>query len=42
MYITSVSYTTPTGDIDDSESDFDAYGNLGMIFPTGSMDIEAA
>jgi hypothetical protein len=38
MYISSVSYLG----YDNSESEFGAYGNLGMIIPTGSMDIEAS
>jgi len=38
MYISSVSWSG----YDESDSDFGAYGNLGMIFPTGSMDIEAS
>jgi hypothetical protein len=38
MYISSVSYAG----YDDSESKIGAYGNLGMIFPTGSMDIEGS
>jgi hypothetical protein len=42
MYVASVSYESANGKIDDSDSEFGAYGNLGMIFPTGSMDIEGS
>ncbi len=42
MYVASVSYDSILGKIDDSSSKFGAYGNLGMIFPTGSMDIEGS
>jgi len=42
MYMASVSYQTSLGKIDSSDSEFGVYGNLGMIFPTGSMDIEAS
>lgn len=42
MYISSFSYELLGVKIDDSDSDFGAYGNLGMIFPTGSMDIEGS
>ncbi len=38
MYLSSVSI----GTVDTSSEDFGAYGNLGMIFPTGSMDIEGS
>lgn len=38
MYITSVSYES----YDDSNSDFGAYGNFGMILPAGSMDLEGS
>ncbi len=39
MYILSMSSESYD---DDSETDFGAYGNLGMILPTGSMDIEGS
>ncbi|MCK4807843.1 MAG: hypothetical protein KAT09_09360 [Candidatus Aegiribacteria sp.] len=38
MYISSVSI----GSVDTNSEDFGAYGNLGMIFPAGSMDIEGS
>ena len=38
MYISSVSI----GSVDTNNEDFGIYGNLGMIFPTGSMDIEGS
>ena len=38
MYISSLSYAG----YDSSESKFGAYGNLGMIIPLGSMDIEGS
>jgi hypothetical protein len=42
MYVASVSYELLGVKYDDSDSEFGAYGNLGMIFPTGSMDIEGS
>ncbi|MBD3277404.1 MAG: hypothetical protein GF388_03805 [Candidatus Aegiribacteria sp.] len=38
MYMSSVSQDT----IDASDEEFGAYGNLGMIFPTGAIDIEGS
>lgn len=38
MYITSFSHET----VDDSETDFGAYGNCGIILPAGSMDLEGS
>ncbi len=38
MYISSVTIDS----VDTSNEDFGAYANLGMIFPTGSMDIEGS
>lgn len=42
LHITSISGEVLGVSIDDTESDFGAYGNVGMIFPTGGMDIEAS
>ncbi|MCK5065423.1 MAG: hypothetical protein KAQ97_09075 [Candidatus Fermentibacteraceae bacterium] len=43
LHITSVSFTNYGGDkVDNTESKFGAYGNVGMILPTGGMDIEAS
>ncbi|MCK4506816.1 MAG: hypothetical protein KAW14_14465 [Candidatus Aegiribacteria sp.] len=42
LYIASVSGELLGASIDDTETDFGAYGNVGMIFPTGGMDIEAS
>jgi len=38
MYMSSVS----VGSVDTSDEEFGLYGNLGMIFPTGTMDIEGS
>jgi hypothetical protein len=40
--MSSVSYETPAGDVDDSESDFGAYGTLGTIIPLGGTKLELA
>ena len=42
LHIMSVSFEDEYGEYDDSESEFGAYGNVGMIFPTGGMDVEAS
>jgi hypothetical protein len=43
VYISSVSYTDPVaGDVDDSDSKFGIYGNVGMILPAGTMDLEGS
>ncbi len=43
LYIGSVSYSDPVyGDVDSSDEDFGAYGNVGMIFPLGTMDLEGS
>ena len=41
--IASVSYEYESGEeYDNTDSEFGAYGNVGMIFLTGSMDVEAS
>jgi hypothetical protein len=43
LYMASVSYNDPTfGNIDSSDEEFGAYGNLGMIFPAGTIDLEGS
>ena len=39
LHVASVSGEDVT---DDTDSEFGCYGNVGMIFPTGGMDIEAS
>lgn len=40
--ISSVSYESSGVKYDNTDSEFGAYGNVGVILPTGSMDVEAS
>ncbi|MBN2588086.1 MAG: hypothetical protein JXA64_02495 [Candidatus Fermentibacteraceae bacterium] len=43
LYMASVSYSDAVyGNVDSSDEDFGAYGNLGMIFPAGTIDLEGS
>ena len=43
LHVVSWSYENESGEkTDESDSEFGAYGNVGMIFPTGGMDVEAS
>ena len=42
LHIASVSYESSGVKYDNTDSEFGAYGNVGMIVPTGGMDIEAS
>ena len=42
LHIASVSYESSGEKYDETDSEFGGYGNVGMIFPTGGMDIEAS
>lgn len=42
LYMASAEYTAGGITYDASDEEFGLYGNLGMIFPSGSMDIEGS
>lgn len=42
LHVASVSFESSGVKYDDTDSEFGAYGNVGMIFPTGGMDVEAS
>lgn len=42
LYMASAEWTEGGTTVDSSDENFGIYGNLGMIFPAGSMDIEGS